>query len=254
MLKRVAALMVFMGIAAGMAWAVENPFLGQWKMNSAKSRTPDEMKIESLGGNKYSFNFGPGAETIVVDGSFQPGIPGTTLSVKEEAPGTWIVERKQNDKLLIQATWTLSKDGTMLTDNFREFVTKDSTLSVDYVYQRHGEGTGIVGDWKSIKETWNTPLILQVQAYQGDGLSFSIPAELDTKNAKLDGKDYPDPIAGLTSSIHPVDERSLQMTNKYNGAILDTREIVVSPDGKTLKLTVHTPGKSEPDVMVFDRQ
>src|ERR1700761_1994105 len=253
-LKRVVALMVFATMAIGAAWAAENPFLGQWKMNSAKTRTPDEMKIESQGGNKFAFNFGPGAETITVDGTDQPGVGGTMLSVKADGPDTWIVERKQNGKLLIHATWTLSKDGSTLTDNFREFVSAETTLSVDYVYQRHGAGEGIAGDWQSIKETWNTPIILTVRPYQGDGLSFSIPAELDTKNAKLDGKEYPDPIANLTTSIQPVDERNLQMTNKYGGSILDTREIAVSADGKTLTLTVHTPGKHEPDVMVFDRQ
>lgn len=256
MLKRVVTLMAFMGMAAGVAWAAENLFLGQWKMDSAKSRTPDEMKIESQGGNKYGFNFGPGpeVETILVDGTFQPGVSGTTLSVKMEGPDTWIVERKLNDKLLIHATWRLSKDGATLTDNFREFVPGSDALSVDYIYQRQGAGAGIAGDWKSVKETWITPILLQVQPYQGDGLTFSIPVELDTKSAKLDGKEYAAAIATLITSITQVNDHHLQMTNKYKGAVLDTREIMVSPDGKTLTLTVHTPGKSDPDVRVFDRQ
>jgi hypothetical protein len=60
-LKRVLKFLVITNIAVGMAWAADNPFIGQWKLNSSKSRTPDEMKVESKGGNTYSFDFGGGA-------------------------------------------------------------------------------------------------------------------------------------------------------------------------------------------------
>jgi hypothetical protein len=242
-------------MAVGMAWAAENPFIGQWKLNSSKSRTPDEMKVESRGGNTYSFNFGRGAETIVANGTDQPGLAGTMLAVKADAPDTWIVTRKKDGRLLIRGTWKLSKDGGTLTDYYRQFQPDGSTLSLDYVYQRHGEGSGFAADWQSIKETRNTPLVLQVQAFQGDGLSFIIPTEHDTRNAKLDGKDYPNPGPNAgSSSIRPVDEHTLEMTDKYDGKVADTREIWVSPDGRTLTITIHAQGRSEPDVLVFDRE
>src|SRR5215472_7038026 len=87
-------------LATSPAWAAESPFIGEWKLDSSKSRMPDEMKIQRQGGNKYTFDFGAGAEAIVVDGSDQPGVFGTLLSVKPEAPDTWIVERKKEGKLL----------------------------------------------------------------------------------------------------------------------------------------------------------
>ena len=99
-------------MAVGMAWAAENPFIGEWKLDPSKTRMPDEMKIESKGGNTYSFNFGGTPETIVADGTDQPGIAGTTLSVKADAPDTWIVERKKDGQLLLRGTWKLSKDGS----------------------------------------------------------------------------------------------------------------------------------------------
>jgi hypothetical protein len=40
------------------------------------SRMPDEMRIESKGGNTYSFSFGGGAETIAADETDQPGYGG----------------------------------------------------------------------------------------------------------------------------------------------------------------------------------
>ena len=258
MLKNALKLLVVSSLTVGMAWAAENPFIGEWKLNSLKSRMSDEMKIESKGGNSYSFNFGGTPEMIVADGTDQPGLRGTTLSAKQEAPDTWIVQRKKDGQLLLRATWKLSKDGGTLTDYYREFEPDGSTLSLDYVYQRTGEGSGFAADWRSIKETRNSPLILQVKAYQGDGLSFITPSRHETRNFKLDGQDYPNqgPNAGpgSSSSTRRVDEHTLETTDKYDGKVTDTREISLSPDGKTLTMTVNIPGRTQPDVLVFDRE
>jgi hypothetical protein len=254
-LKRALQLLAVASVAAGVAWPAENPFIGDWKLNSSKSRMPDEMKVESKGGNTYSFDFGGGVETIVADGSDQPGaFGGTTLSVKAEGPSTWIVERKKDGRLLIDATWKLSQDGSTLADFYREFESDGSTVSMDYIYQRSGQGSGFAADWKSIKETMNSPFVLEVKAYQGDGLSFIIPLEHDTKNAMLDGKDYPNPGGNSSSSIRRVDEHTLEMTVKAGEKVVGTREIEISPDGKVLTMSLHAPGRSESDVLVFDRK
>ena len=47
-------------LATGIAWAAESPFIGEWKLDPSKTRMPDEMKVESKGGNKYAFDFGGG--------------------------------------------------------------------------------------------------------------------------------------------------------------------------------------------------
>jgi hypothetical protein len=254
-LKRALKLLVFASVAVGMAWAAENPFVGNWKLNSSMSRMPDEMKVESKGANTYSFDFGGGAETIIADGTDQPGgYGGTTLSVKAEGPDTWIVERKKDGRLLLRATWKLSKDGGTLTDLYRQFEPDGSTLSMDYVYQRSGGGSGFAADWQSIKETMNSPFVLQVKEYEGDGLSFINPMEHETKNVKLDGKDYPIEGSARSASVRRVDEHTLEMTEKRSGKVIDTREIKLSPDGKTLTMTIHAAGASKPNVMVFDRQ
>jgi hypothetical protein len=111
MFKRMAVIPVVASLTTGFAWAAESPFIGEWKLDPSKTRMPDAMKVESKGGNTYAFDFGAGAETIVVDGTDQPGgYGGTMLSVKADAPDTWIVERKIGSRLLLKATWTLSKD------------------------------------------------------------------------------------------------------------------------------------------------
>src|ERR1700730_17225107 len=91
--KRILVILPAVCLATSMALAAESPFIGDWKLDPSKTRMPDEMKVQNKGGNKYAFDFGGGAETIAVDGSDQPGRGGTLLSVKAEAPDTWIVER-----------------------------------------------------------------------------------------------------------------------------------------------------------------
>jgi hypothetical protein len=41
------------------------------------------------------------------------------------------------------------------------------------------------------------------------------------------------------------------LTEKIGGKVLDTQEITVCEDGKTLTTTVHVPERSTPDVLVF---
>ena len=257
-LKRILHILPAVCLATSMASQAQSPFIGQWKFDSSKSRTPDEMKVQSKGGNKYTFDFGGGVETILADGTDQPGLQGTLLSAKQEAPDTWIVQRKKDGKLMLRATWKLSADGNTLTDYYREFEPDGSTLSLDYVYQRTGGGSGFAADWQSIQETRNTPLSMEVKAYEGDGLSFNTPAQHRPENVKFDGKDYPeegsDAGKGPAISARQVDEHSLVITHKYNGKVTGTEEAGLSADLKTLTITLHFTGRDKPDVMVYERQ
>ena len=80
-----------------------------------------------------------------------------------------------------------------------------------------------------------------------------------TKNIKFDGKDYantgPDVQLGSTSSGRLVNRRSLEITNKFQGKITDTRQVEVSIDLKTLTMRIRQAGDKEPkNILVFDRE
>ena len=78
-------------------------------------------------------------------------------------------------------------------------------------------------------------------------------------SGKLDGKDYPvtgDPNSD-TRSYTKVNDRTLTTTNKKNGEVAVTGEIVISADGKTRTVTINgtTPkGKKFNNVAVYDKQ
>jgi hypothetical protein len=244
-------------LTAGAVWAAESPFIGAWKLDPARTRMPDEMKVGRKGGGAYAFDFGGGVETVVVDGADQPGgYGGTLLSVKAEAPDTWIVERRKDGRLQLHARWKLSRDGRTLTDYFRQFGSSGAMFSMDYVYRRVGRGSGFAGDWRSIKETMNSPYPFRVTGFQGDGLSFFTGLEKKTQNVKFDGKDYPTegPFAvGASASAQRLDARTLVITDKLKGKVVDTETVGLSADLKTLTVTTFAPGSDRPSVLVFER-
>ena len=259
MLKCALRFLLVAYLAAGALAAANDPFLGEWKLNPSKSKLIDVMKVESVAGNKYAFDFGAGsAETIAADGTDQPGIAGTTLSVTVEGSDSWKVIRKKDGRILLTAFWKLSKDGNTLKDDYTEFGPDGPSSNVKYVYQRTAGTSGFAGTWEGSSETVNAAIVLKVQPYEGDGLSFINASEGVTKNVKFDGKDYPNAgpniPAGSASSARRVNEDTLEMTGKFNGKITNTREIKLSADRKTMTMTVHVPGRREPDILVFERQ
>lgn len=258
MVTRTVQLLLIASLITGTCRAADSPFIGDWKLNPARSKMTDVMKVGSAGGNKYTFDFGGGPESIVVDGTDQPGGFGTTLSVAVEGPHAWKVVRKKDGHQMLTANWSLSADGNSLTDDFTGINANGSTYNVKYVYKRSGEGSGFAATWVSTTETIESDFVLQVRPWEGDGLSFVNTAAEQTQNVKFDGQDYPNVgpnvPKGSTSSIRRVNESKLEMIYKIDGKVRYTQEVELSSDFKSLTMTLHVAGRSEPNVRVFERQ
>src|SRR6202521_89282 len=108
------------------------------------------MKVASIAANKYAFDFGGGsAETIAAEGTDQPANFGTTLSVTIEGPDFWKLVGKKDGRILLTATWKLSKDANTFTENFTAIEPNGSPFSLNYVYKRAAKGPDLVGTWES---------------------------------------------------------------------------------------------------------
>ena len=258
MVKRTLQLLLVACLVTGTLWAANDPFVGKWKLNPSKSELTDHMKVDALGANKYALDLGGGtAENVVADGTDQPGLDGTTVSITVEGSDTWKVVRKKDGRTLITGIWKLSEDGKTLRDAFTANQPNGSTFSHDYVYKRAAGSAGFPGTWESTREKVDS-FEIQLRPYEGDGLSFMNPGQDFTKNMKFDGKDYPNQgptvAPGYASSGRRVNERTLEMTDKKSGKIIATQQIKLSPDLKTLTMTVHPLGQSKPNILVFDRE
>jgi hypothetical protein len=78
-----------------------------------------------------------------------------------------------------------------------------------------------------------------------------------TKSIKFDGNDYaaqgPNLPAGYVTSGRRLGDRAVELTDKIDGKLLDTQQVEVSSDGKTLTISTHIPGQAKPNIQVFDR-
>ena len=272
MLSRIFQLLLAACLVTSSIRAANDPFAGKWKVNPSKSKVNDEMKVEVAGANRYAITFVPGqVETVVADGSDQPGMDGTTLSVTVKGPNSWEVVRKIKGRTLIRAHWTLSEDGKTLNDAFTQYLPDGttlfsqylpdgSTLFLPYVYERTAGNSGFLGTWDSESAKVTAGIELQIQTYESDGLSFKRSDEEMAKRIKLDGNDYPDldpngGDKGTAYSCRRVNERSLEITYKFKGIITGTRQIELSTDLKTLTMTERLVGESRPkSILVFDRE
>lgn len=258
MLKLGFSLAVAVSLVTCAAWGADAPFVGAWKLDPAKSRLSDQMKVESLGGDKYAFDFGAGPETVAADGSDQPGYGGTTLAVTLEGADALKVVRKKSGRMLLTADWKLSKDGNSLNDDFTSFAPDGSASNLKYVYKRTTATSGFSGTWESASVAVNFALVIKFQPYGADGLSLISPASDKPKDLSFDGKDRPNlssnAPAGSSYSARRVSERRLEVTDKLKGKLVDTQEIALSPDLKTLTLTIRRAGMQTPNIFVFERQ
>jgi hypothetical protein len=256
--QRTVQLMVLAGVATGTLCSASDSLVGKWKVNPSKCKLTDEMKVEAAGANKYAVTFGPGAvDMIVADGTDQPALQGTTLSIAVEGPNNWKVVRKRDGRTLVTGNWTLSGDGKKLDDDFTAYQPDGSTIKLHYVYERTAGNSGFTGTWDSMTAEVDSSMKLEIQPYEGHGLSFKGPSAGMSANIKFDGNDYPNSNAGpgYASSGRRINERSVEITDKFEGKIRDTRQVDVSTDLKTLTIALRLPDESKPkNVYVFDRE
>jgi hypothetical protein len=254
-LHRLAVVCLF----TGTVWAATDPLAGNWKLNPAKSKLTDQMQVEEAGSNTYTLTFsGDNHETVVADGTDQPGLFGSTASITILSPHRWKMMRKSDGKVTISAIWELSEDGNTLTDHFTGYRADGSTSNLLYVYARIGGTSGFAGTWESTQEQVNSSFEMQIKPYADGGISVIYPAQKMSKNIKFDGKDYaaegPNLPAGYATSGRRLSDQSVELTDKINGKTLDTQQVAVSPDGKALTITTQIPGRRKPNIQVFDRE
>jgi len=258
-----ATIVIICAAVASLSRAADESFIGKWKLSLSKSKLADQMTIAPAGANWYTLTFaGAGeTETLVADGTDQPGIGGSTISITIEALGNWKIVRKQGGRTVLTANWKLSDDGKTLVDTFIGNQPDGSTSRTDLVYKR-AEGSvdnsGIPGTWETTEEKIDSAYELEIRPYESDGLSFLISGGAPAKNVKFDGKDYPpataSPAAGSTTSARRLGDHSIELTNKLKGKVVETREITVSPDLKTLTMTRHLVDQRLPNILIFDRE
>jgi hypothetical protein len=258
MFKRILYLVTLTCLVADTLWAADDPFVGKWKLNMDKSKfTGEQMKIQDLGSNKYTISWGAAPTTIVADGTDQPNRFGSTVSITPQGANEWKMVVKKDGKVIDSMTHTLSADGKMQTIKGTDYKPDGTTSDYETHMKRVSGGSGFAGTWESTNVNVSSPEEWEISAYEGDGLTFSNAGYKEALSMKFDGKEYedkgPNVAPGTVASGKRVDPHTLEVTDKVKGEVMDHTKFQVSPDGKTMTLTVHETGQPHPITVVYDK-
>lgn len=245
-------------LLAGTLWAAEDPFCGKWKLNMEKSKfAGDQVKIQDLGNNNYKWTVGNVSDTITFDGTDQPVHFGRTISMAPEGTNNWKMVIKKDGRILSSMTHTISDDAKTQTIKGTETKPDGTTSNFSVVWKKVSGGSGLAGTWEETDVKFTSPDEWDIEPYDGDGLTFNTPAYQDTLSMKFDGKEYeekgPNVAPGSMSSGKRVNAHTLEVTDKVKGEVMDHTEYKVSPDGKTLTLTIHETGQPTALTIVYDK-
>lgn len=239
-------------------WAADDPFVGKWKLNMEKSKfVGEQWKIEDLGGNKYKWTSGGVTDTITADGTDQPDHFGRTISLAPQGATEWKMVIKKDGRTLSSMVHSLSADGKKQTIKGTETKPDGTTSDFEAGWKKVSGGSGWAGTWESTDVKFTSPDQWEISPYGGDGLTFNTPAYKDTISMKFDGKDYeekgPNVAPGSMSSGKRVNERTLEVTDKVKGQVMDHTKFEVSADGKILTLTIRETDQPKPLTIVYDK-
>lgn len=258
MLRRTLLTLALLCLQTGTLLAADDPLVGRWKLNREKSDLVGmQMKIEDLGASKYKITSGGVSNTITANGTDQAVQFGATVSIAPEGSNAWKMVVKRDGKVVSSMTHTLLPDGKTQTIKGTDTKPDGSTSEFEVELKRVDGGPGWNGTWEEIKEKDASSHELDIDGYEGSGLTFRSPDYPDKVSMKLDGKEYtevhPDESSGGVFSGKRVDEHSLELTFKMKDQIMEDRMYRVSPDGKTLTITTHQSGQPHDQVRVYDK-
>ncbi|HXX41038.1 MAG TPA: hypothetical protein VEI58_02100 [Chthoniobacterales bacterium] len=255
---RAVVVVAFICTSSGTIFAADDPFIGNWKLDPAKSQTSGfQEKIEDLGHNRYRFTINNRAEEIVADGQDHPTSYGT-WALKQESPNKWTSIDKKNGRVISTTTWTISDDNKTFVAVTQGLTNDGSTYRSQFTAKRLAGDSGLVGTWGRADEKHRMPADWQISRYQENGLSLFSPTEREAIDAKFDGKDYPDdgphvPIHS-TVSIQRIDARNLIVYGKVDGQLVYTARWQVSDDGSMLAIGMNRNGVTISETNIYNRQ
>lgn len=227
----------------------QNPFVGTWKLDPAKSRLTGavivfgpaaEQSIQlTAGGQIYSFR---------ADGNLYRMASGDLASWKQIGADSWSTAYETpGGKLFSSETWTLSADGNLLTAATAAVGPRGDRVPDETVYYARTAGaansTGsptrsILGTWKSRKVELGAARELVIEANGLGGMILKFPFRQMTCFVGMEGKDAvpegPAVPPGMTVALQRSGPSSFHWTEKSNGSPIYTSVFTRAADGRSL--------------------
>jgi hypothetical protein len=241
--------------------AADNPWIGAWKLDPAKSHfTGDTFTYSKAAngmmhfsdGSTFNFDFN-------IDGKEYKTVYDRTTTWTAAGDNAWDTVMKANGKVLGKSHRQLSADGKTLTITGTGTKPDGTTFNDVSVYTRVTGTTGLVGKWRSTKVTISAPDSSVVSSPSPGIMHWDIPAYKETVEGKFDGTDLPitgpEVPPGLTLAVKPSSPTKYSYTVKANGKPVSYGIQTLAADGKSFTDVSWNPGKeSEKSTAFYAKQ
>jgi len=255
---RTAVLLAVLAAAVSLV-AADLPFVGQWKINVAKSNYGEfTITYAAVGPGEMQWTADGMTMKFKIDGKDYPDPVGGTAAWKQIDASSWETVNKLKAKVVSTDVSRLSADGKTLTVVSKGTRPNGKAFEDEYVLARVSGGPGLPGKWKASKVSYSAPSLVDFAAYETDGLTRRNVDMGSTWSAKFDGKDNPvtgpNVPDGFTIALKKTGPSSFDYVEKHNGKELYKGTYTVSADGKTITVVEAAVGTNEKMTSVYDRQ
>lgn len=249
---------VVAALTAGCVAAADNPFLGVWELNPAKSR---------MRGTTTTFEQTPSGDirstdeqlsyTFKTDGREYDAPGGGKITWTQSDDKTWTSITKQDGNTIVTSTRTISPDGKTMTVVSKGTEPSGEAFEDTTVFERVSGGSGLIGQWRTGNVRIRAPRAFSIEPNGEDGIILNFLGMDATCAAKFDGKDYAltgRTFANAKLAIQRKGPRSFELIQKQNGKALYRFTFTVSADGKTMKSKEAPFGVKKETMAVYDRR
>lgn len=256
-MRKVLATLALLALISAPLLAAENPWVGTWKLDPAKSHFTGDTFIYSRtakgmmhysDGSTYSWNFG-------IDGKEYKTAEGRTTTWNAISSTEWTSVSKFNGTVLSTNHYTLSPDGKTLSITNTGTKPDGSKFNDSSIYTRVTGTSGLPGKWRSTKVTVSAPDSFIVSAKPNGILHWDIPGYKESVEGKPDGSDLPitgpTVAPGTTLSIKMITPRKISYTVKENGKAVGLGTQTLAADGKSFTDVTWSPGKQSEKATSF---
>ena len=239
--------------------AVENPWVGTWKMDPSKGHSSGyKIAYSKLESGLYRWSIGDVGFDFGMDGKEYKALGDSTLSQTQVGDNAWRSVWKENAKVVSDDHAEISADGQTLTVLRKSTRPDGSTDAYQVIFIRVSGTNDLIGEWEEARPNpYSCTLI--VSSPSPGVLRWDSPEYKQTVEGKLDGSDLPvtgpDLSPGMTYAFTTLSPRKQAYTVKHDGNPTSFGTRTLSEDGKTITdLWWNVGNESEKITSVYYKQ
>ncbi len=245
-------------VAASTAFA-ENPWVGKWKLDPAQSKlTGDTLRFASRAGGEMTSTSQGHTSKFKLDGQPYKTWSGDEATWKKIDDNTFEQHVKVNGVDLVTNTWIVSSDGKSLKIATKGKRPDGSAIDEMAEYARVSGTKGLAGSWKDTKVEIKEDQTYEIAEKGPNEIAWTLPEIKATLDATLDGKEVtpegPTVPKGFTIALLRTSPKTLKMTQKMNGEIINHSTMTLSADGKKITEVGSAAKVNEPYTSVWVKQ